>query len=89
MYIEFKLSDLTQNSASHMLDIIERELEKWSKQHNITYRSKTVKLTHRVTFDDDALYSFFGITFNPPNWVSRRWRFVVDLNNKTSFDSSV
>jgi hypothetical protein len=89
MYIEFQLSDITKNSASHILMVIERELEKWSQHHNIAYRSKTVKLTHRVTFDDDNLYSFFGITWNPKSYAAQRWRFVVDLNNKTSFDSSV
>lgn len=90
MYIEFSLStsDIAANNANH---IINRALHEWSDRYNIPYNVKNIKYTKRVTFDDDAHYSLFAMTWNPDQQYRAlsRWRIVSDLNNKTTFDSSV
>jgi hypothetical protein len=91
MYIEFALPTRDQHmrSVAIALNIIETELKAWSEKYGIPYTSKTVKLFHRVCFESDNLYTFFTVTWNPRSYTARRWRFVVDLNNKTNFGSSV
>lgn len=55
----------------------------WSTKHNIPYKQKTIKYTHRVTFDNDEFYTFFTLTWNPQeSHVLRQFRIVSDLNNK-------
>ena len=90
MYIEFSLpSGAGGMSAQHANHIITRALHEWSDKYNIPYNSKLHKLFKRVTFDDDATYAFFAMTWNPDRkfYALSRWRIVSDLNNKSSFDS--
>lgn len=91
MYIEFSLpssSDIAAKNANH---IINHALHEWSDRFNIPYNVKNVKYFKRITFDDDAHYSLFAMTWNPDRrfYALSRWRIVSDLNNKTTFDSSV
>ena len=89
MYIEFGLpTGAAGQAALHANAIITRALHEWSDRYQIPYNVKNVKYFKRITFDDDALYPFFAMTWNPANkpFLSR-WRIVSDLNNKTSFDS--
>lgn len=90
MYIEFSLptSDIAANNANH---IINQALHKWADRYNISYNVKNVKYFKRITFDDDAHYSLFAMTWNPDHryYALSKWRIVSDLNNKTTFDSSV
>jgi hypothetical protein len=64
----------------HAARRISQEIAKWAEQHNITYQEKTVKLIHRVCFDDDRHYVFFKLTWAPPGkqswWYD--FRIVVD-----------
>ena len=59
MYLEFPIH--TFNDRTNL----ELDLRTWSERYNIAYRSKYIKHTLRVTFDDNASYSFFAVTWNP------------------------
>jgi hypothetical protein len=90
MYIEFSLPNGSAGqAAAHANRIITLALDEWGSKYNITFNSKTIKYTKRVTFDDDVHYAFFAMTWNPDKKYHAlgRWRIVSDLNNKTSFDS--
>jgi hypothetical protein len=90
MYIEFKLpQESAGQAAAHALLIIRKELVNWATKYSIEYTEKTIKYTHRVTFDDDSSYSLFAMSWNPAkkSYALGRWRIVSDLNNKTTFDS--
>jgi len=90
MYIEFKLSDqTTAQGAAYASNILTQALHKWSDRFDIPYDTKTHKRIKRITFDDDAHYSLFAMTWDPDKkiYVWAKWRIVSDLNNKTTFDS--
>ncbi len=90
MYIEFELPTGSSGMAAQNADyIINRTLKAWSERYQIPYRSKHVKYFKRVTFEDDAHYAFFAMTWNPDRryYALSRWRIVSDLNNKIQFDS--
>jgi hypothetical protein len=92
MYIEFSLpSGAAGSAAAHANHIINGELHAWSDRYNIPYNVKNIKYFKRITFDDDAHYSFFAMTWNPSKryYALSRWRIVSDLNNKIEFDSVV
>ena len=92
MYIEFSLPNgAAGQAAAHSLLIIRKALVEWGLKYNIPYAEKTIKNSHRVTFDDDAHYAFFAMTWNSDRkfYALGRWRIVSDLNNKTSFDDVV
>jgi hypothetical protein len=90
MYIEFSLPHGAAGQAAvHANGHITRALHEWSDKYNIPYNVKNIKYFKRITFDDDAHYAFFAMTWNPDKKYHAlgRWRIVSDLNNKTSFDS--
>ena len=89
MYIEFGLpTGAAGQAAMHANRIITHALHEWSDRYNIAYNSKNIKYFKRITFDDDAHYTLFSMTWNPKNHsFLSRWRIVSDLNNKSSFDS--
>lgn len=92
MYIEFSLpTGAAGQAAGHANMIINNELLLWSQRYSIHYNTKTVKYTKRITFNDDAHYAFFALTWNPDRryYALSRWRIVSDLNNKTEFNPSV
>ena len=92
MYIEFSLPKGAGGQAAlNASTIITHELHKWSDQYNVPYNVKHIKYFKRITFDNDAHYSLFAMTWNPERryHALARWRIVSDLNNKTSFESSV
>jgi hypothetical protein len=82
MYIEFQLPSNSGLAAGNALAMIKAQIHRWSEQHKIPYTSKTIKYTHRVCFENDKLYTFFSITWNP-EFELPRWRIVSDLNNRT------
>lgn len=68
MYIEFILPQAPGGMAYQLYNnLLDRELQAWSNQFAVKYTVKNIKFTKRVTFDDDALYSFFSMTWNPKN----------------------
>ena len=89
MYIEFSLPHGAAGQAAvHANGIITRALHEWSDRYGIPYNVKNIKYFKRITFDDDAHYAFFSMTWNPDQkfYALSRWRIVSDLNNKSSFD---
>jgi len=62
MYIEFTLPN--SSPAIHDYDL-NRELDNWSRTHNIPYKAKIHKFKKRVTFEDPTTYSFFALTWAP------------------------
>lgn len=90
MYIEFSLPNGSAGqAAAHANRVITLALVAWAEKYNITYTTKLHKYMRRVTFDDDAHYSLFALTWNPDKkiHVLGKWRIVSDLNNKTEFGS--
>jgi hypothetical protein len=84
MFIEFQLPTGSSGpGAGAALHAIKRELEKWSQQHDIPYTSKTVRYTHRVCFEEDKLYGFFVMSWNPKgiNYLNQ-YVVVSDRNNR-------
>lgn len=89
MYIEFSLPQgAAGQAAAHANHIINCALHDWSDRYDIPYNVKNIKYFKRITFDEDAHYAFFSMTWNPDRkfYALSRWRVVSDLNNKTSFD---
>ena len=91
MYIEFYLPPEKGGLLPHQVrNHISGELRRWATKHNIPYKEKTVKLVHRITFDDDRYYALFNMTWNPTrlSWIpgQQAWwydyRIIKDLNNK-------
>lgn len=84
MFIEFQLPTGSSGMAADMrLHTIKRELAKWSERYGIPYTSKTVKYTHRVCFEEDNLYNFFVMSWNPDGSdILNRFVIVSDRNNR-------
>ena len=60
MYIEFRYAQSAMLTAA-----INHEMHAWSDRYAIPYFTKTVKYGKRFTFNDDAHYSFFAMTWSP------------------------
>ena len=75
MYIEFKIEAHDYVHSALMFDIV-----KWAEKYDIQYKTKTIKQTIRVTFDDDRHYTLFALTWNPI--FRANYRVIRDLNNK-------
>ena len=87
MYIEFDLLPDIDMAPGHRatanLRIVQEHMLIWGKRYGIPYREKTIKYTHRVTFDQDQTYSFWAMTWNPKQHkILAQYRIVSDLNNK-------
>jgi hypothetical protein len=84
MYIEFQLPEGPGKTTSVANHIITQALHEWSDKYSIPYKVKNVKYFKRITFDDDAHYSLFAMTWNLDQkfHALKRWRIVSDLNNK-------
>jgi hypothetical protein len=87
MYIEFRLPRGSGGqAAAHVNRLIHTDLQSWQDQHGIVLRSKNIKYTIRVTFDQDLHYTLFAATWNPKK--SRffqdyfNFRIISDLNNR-------
>ena len=84
MFIEFQLPTGSAGmAAGMMLQTIKRELTRWSERYDIPYTSKTVRYTHRVCFEEDKLYDFFVMSWNPKGSdILNRYVVVSDRNNR-------
>ena len=66
MYIEFTLpTGAGGMSAQYTDSILNRNLRDWSAKYQVSYTKKIVKLTVRITFEDEKAYSLFAMTWNP------------------------
>lgn len=85
MYIEFRLPTEPSLQATALANrLITEHLQEWSNRYNVPYKTKLVKYTRRVTFEDDAHYSLFAMTWNLNRkfYALGKWRIVSDLNHK-------
>ena len=87
MYIEFDLLLDVDMAPGHRatgnLSSIQEHMLAWGERYGIPYREKTIKYTHRITFDQDESYSFWAMTWNPKQHkILSQYRIVSDLNNK-------
>jgi hypothetical protein len=63
MYIEFELPPSLRNVVA---EAIEAAVFLWADRYDIpqsAYKQKTVKYTHRLSFDKEQHYSLFSLTF--------------------------
>ena len=64
MYIEFELPPSLRNVVA---GAIEAAVILWADRYDISkskYKQKTIKYTHRVSFDNEKHYSLFSMTFS-------------------------
>jgi hypothetical protein len=77
MYIEFWLpSGAGGMAAAHAIKLIKKEIEAWASKYNVTYRTKAVKYTFRLSFNDERDYVHFQLSWNPDNHVAKRYTIV-------------
>jgi hypothetical protein len=66
MYIEFRIPSggggMPAQYANYWL---KQNIKSWAEKYNIAYRTKDIKYTVRLTFDDDKFYNFFAVTWDP------------------------
>ena len=80
MYIEFSLSD--DRPGADLL-LIRHQLVKWAERNGqINYKEKTIKLKHRVTFDDEKLYTYFAITWNPAQYHQLKFQLIEPMETR-------
>ena len=83
MYLEFELPEALAYYVNGQLNTY---LDRWAEKYQVTFKSKIVKYRKRVTFEQDALYDLFLMTWQPmvdETMVQNfRPRLVVDLNHK-------
>lgn len=77
MYIEFQLPNgAAGQAAAYSMRFISNQMKAWSQEYDIPYKTKQVKYTYRVIFDDPATYSFWALTWVPASMAASRWRLV-------------
>jgi hypothetical protein len=65
MYIEFRLPTGGGGGGAQYVNWhIQEKLEAWAKKYNVKYTKKNIKYNLRVTFEDNALYSLFALTWD-------------------------
>jgi hypothetical protein len=91
MYVEFDLpTGAGGMAAQHINAILLRMFKEWAARYGYTYKTKTVKYTIRLMFEDPNAYTTFGLTWNPEykefqSWLMR-YRFVEPMNPPKSID---
>ena len=85
MYIEFNIPSGGGGMPAQYTNYwLKQNLKSWSEQYDIAYRTKDIRYTVRVTFDDVKLYNFFALTWNPKSdkFLSylTDYRFVEPMN---------
>jgi hypothetical protein len=65
-------------SASMIAGVHITELQNWSQQHNIQLHYMKRKNTITVWFNDEAIYSFFSLTFNPKPVYNTQFNVLIE-----------
>ena len=79
MYIQFTLSN---NHPGPDLLIIRYHLIKWAEQYKLKYVEKTIQHKHRVTFEDEHLYSHFAMTWNPTQNYQLKFQLIEPMKTR-------
>ena len=67
MYIEFRWSsEFSPNVIGFMRQTVLDSIDPWADRFGVQYRTKTVKNTLRITFDEDSHYTLFVTSWRPP-----------------------
>ena len=84
MYIEFSVPDCNDTAEkSYILWLVKQQIAEWQDQYRILPKQKTVKFRHRLCFEEDKLYNFFLLTFDPgPYSEMYQMKLINDLNNR-------
>lgn len=81
MYIEFRLPNGSAGqAAAHSKRLIDIQMQEWSELHEIPYKTKLVKYTYRVIFDNPENYSFWALTWEPRSYSARRWSLIEPMS---------
>jgi hypothetical protein len=70
MYLTF---DVTYQ---HELDHIKHQIQLWADQYSVSYTQKTIKNTHRLSFNREKDFTLFYMT-----WQGEPYK-IVDLGNE-------
>jgi hypothetical protein len=77
MYIEFWLpSGAGGVAASYASSVIQREIKSWASKYNVVYRTKIVKYTLRLSFNNSEDYVHFQLSWNPDNVFATRYSII-------------
>lgn len=79
MYIEFDFTPFAGYGMAHV-HLLKQSISDWAKYREIKYRTKPVKNTLRLTFDDDKNYLLFCMSWNEKERTN--FRVITDLNNR-------
>lgn len=76
MYIKF---ELPSQIAAEYLD---SEVKKWAQTYGIVYHKKLHKKQFRITFENDDLYSFFAMTWNPKHMNMLSYQLIEPMQTR-------
>lgn len=77
MYIEFWLPSGAGGMATgYAVSVIKQEIESWAQKYHVAYRTKVVKYTLRLSFNNQQDYVHFQLSWNPSHIVSTRYTIV-------------
>ena len=88
MYIEFRWNDtLSPNVIDFLRQTVLDSIDPWADRFGIQYRTKAIKNTLRITFDEDSYYTLFVTSWrSPPLGQVRDWwfdyRIVEPMNTR-------
>jgi hypothetical protein len=68
MYVEFQLpSGAAGQPAIFRIRTLKDQIAAWAEQYNVTYRTKAVKYTFRLSLDREEDYTLFQLS-----WTGRK-----------------
>lgn len=87
MYIEFRWGDdFSPEVIAFLRQTVLNYIDPWADRYGIRYRTKAVKNTLRITFDEDSYYTLFVTSWTPPqvgryqSWFG--YRVVAPMNTR-------
>ena len=70
MYIEFRLPNGAGGmAAGHALHILRQEITTWAAKYDVEFKTKVVKYTMRLCFENPEIYTLFQVSWDPPHNV--------------------
>ena len=73
MYIEF---NLTLSRHEFSIKLINYELDSWAAQHNTHYTGHLKDKSYIGLLADDAMYSFFGLSWKTVYRTTKRFKII-------------
>jgi len=63
-------------AAAHAVNVIKKEIASWASKYNVEYRTKVVKYTFRLSFNNEQDYVHFQLSWNPDSFAAKRYTIV-------------